>query len=251
MKQLRQKIILFLFTLLAGVLLHTPAATAITPTHSIAIPVYEYPTLTALWPSVDSAGGDDVPFVIVNPASGPGVSANSDYTARIAANTAAGIRSIGYVDTNYQARPMADVVADVQAWHTLYPGVSGILFDRVSVGGTSDLCYSAYAYNFAKAANPSDLLIQNFGTYTSAAHEPYGDIFINAEMDYALYQTWTPAADGFQDNAAFSNRFWHLIHTTNPGAEYTDALADSRNNNAGWVYITDDVMFNPYDAAPS
>ncbi|HEX6416001.1 MAG TPA: hypothetical protein VFZ62_00565, partial [Candidatus Saccharimonadales bacterium] len=49
---------------------------AATSTQSIALPVYEYPTLTALWPSIDAAGGDDVPFVVVNPASGPGVSVN-------------------------------------------------------------------------------------------------------------------------------------------------------------------------------
>ncbi|HEX6416588.1 MAG TPA: spherulation-specific family 4 protein, partial [Candidatus Saccharimonadales bacterium] len=170
--------------------------------------------------------------------------------ARIAANTSAGIRSIGYVDTNYQTRPMADVMKDIDDWHTMYPGVSGVLLDRVSVGGAADLCYSAYAYNFAKSKYQNDLIAQNFGTYTSPAYEPYGDIFLNAEMGYALYQTWSLPADGFQDNPAYSNRFWHLIHTTS-GAEFADALSDSRNNNAGWVYITDDVMPNPYQNAPT
>jgi len=241
----------FLFVAAFCVAALSPASTfAATSTQSIALPVYEYPTLTALWPSVDAAGGDDIPFVVVNPASGPGVSANSDYTARIAANTTAGIRSIGYVDTNYQTRSMSDVMSDIEDWHTLYPGVSGILLDRVSVGGAADLCYSAYAYNFAKSHYQNDLIAQNFGTYTNPSYEPYGDIFLNAEMDYALYQTWSLPADGFQDNPAYSNRFWHLIHTTS-GAQFADALTDSRNNNAGWVYITDDIMPNPYQNAPT
>lgn len=224
-------------------------AQAITSTQSIAVPAYEYPTLTALWGAIDSAGSQ-VPFVIVNPASGPGTSANSDYTNRIATNTSKGIRSIGYVDTNYQARPIADVMNDIDLWYSLYPGIQGIFFDRVSVVDSAALCYSAYAYNYAKIKHTDNPVIQNFGTYASPAYEPYGDIFVNAEMDHALYQTWVLPTDGFQDNPAYSNRFWHLIHTTN-NTDLASTLTQTRNNNAGWVYITDDTMPNPYDTAPT
>lgn len=223
---------------------------AATSTQSIAIPVYEYPTLPGLWSDIDAAGGTQVPFVIVNPASGPGVSANSDYTTRIADNTAASIKSVGYVDTNYQARPIADVMNDIDTWYTLYPGIQGIMFDRVNYVNDSSVCYSAYAYNYAKIKHQNDPVIQNFGTYTTPAYEPYGDIFINAEMDHALYQTWVLPVDGFQDNPAYSNRFWHLIHTTD-STDFASALTQTRNNNAGWVYITDDTMPNPYSASPT
>lgn len=238
----------FVAIFLASIVAPLPAQAA-TPTQSIAIPAYEYPTLTALWGAIDAAGSQ-VPFVIVNPASGPGSSANSDYTNRIATNSAEGIRSIGYVDTNYQARPIADVMNDIDLWYSLYPGIQGIFFDRVSVVDDTALCYSAYAYNYAKVTHANDPVIQNFGTYTSPAYEPYGDIFANAEMDHALYQTWILPTDGFQDNPAYSNRFWHLIHTTNSG-DLTSTLTQTRNNNAGWVYITDDTMPNPYDTAPT
>ncbi|MDX2776594.1 spherulation-specific family 4 protein [Streptomyces caniscabiei] len=226
-----------------------PLSHAATNTQSIAIPAYEYPTLTALWGAIDTAGSQ-VPFVIVNPASGPGTSANSDYTNRIATNTTEGIRSIGYVDTNYQTRPIADVMNDIDLWYSLYPGIQGIFFDRVSVVDSAALCYSAYAYNYAKVKHTNDPVIQNFGTYTSPAYEPYGDILVNAEMDHVLYQTWVLPADGFQNNPAYSNRFWHLVHTTN-STDLASTLTQTRNNNAGWVYITDDTMPNPYDTAPT
>lgn len=233
-----------------SLLLPPQAVHAVATTQSIAIPAYEYPTLTDLWPSIDAAGSDDIPFVIVNPASGPGNSANSDYTTRLNANEAAGIRSIGYVDTNYQSRPIADVIDDVDAWYSLYPDVSGIFFDRVDTGSAADLCYSAYIYNYTKVKHPGSLVIHNFGTYAAPAYEPYGDIFVTAEMDYTLYQTWSAPTDGFHNVGANSNRFWHLIHTTD-ASDFSDALTATRANNAGWVYITDDVMFNPYDAAPT
>lgn len=226
----------------------TPAG-AVTTTQSMAIPAYEYPTLTNLWPFID-ANSSQIPFVIVNPASGPGVSTNSDYTTRIAANNAANIKSIGYVDTSYQARPYTDVINDIDLWYSLYPGVQGIFLDQVSATGAPALCYSAYIYNYAKIRHVSDPVMQNFGTYTTPAYEPYGDIFANAEMDHTLYQTWTLPTDGFQDVAANANRFWHLIHTTD-GSDLASTLTQTRNNNAGWVYITDDTLPNPYDTAPT
>lgn len=225
-----------------------PAA-AVATTQSMAIPAYEYPTLTNLWPFID-ANASQIPFVIVNPASGPGVSANSDYTTRIANNTTAGIRSFGYVDTNYQTRSMTDVITDINLWYSLYPGISGIFLDRVSATGSPALCYSAYIYNYAKIRHTNDTVIHNFGTYTTPAYEPYGDIFVNAEMDHTLYQTWAAPADGFQNVGANANRFWHMVHTTS-GGNLASTLNSTRNNNAGWVYITDDIMPNPYDAAPS
>lgn len=235
--------------IISGSLFSLPIKAA-TSTQSMAIPAYEYPTLTNLWGDIDAAGGSNIPFVVVNPASGPGVSANPDYTTRISDNTSLGIRSIGYIDTSYQARPVSDVINDIDLWHSLYPESTGIFIDQVSAVDDAALCYTSYIYNYIKVNRPNDLVVQNFGTYTTPQYEPYGDIFVNAEMDYALYQTWTAPADGFQDDGANSNRFWHLVHTTS-AANYPDALSDSQNNNAGWVYITDDALPNPYDEAAS
>lgn len=235
-----------------GTVIPSSNASAATGTQSIALPAYDYPTLPNLWPSLDAAGGSNVPFVIINigAGGGPGDTVNSDYTARIAANTAKGIRSIGYVDTNYQTRDINEVIAEVEQWYALYPGISGISFDRVGLGDAADVCYSAYAYNYAKTRRPTSLVVQKFGSYTAPEYEPYGDIFMNAEMGKTLYDTWALPADGFQDNPANSNRFWHLVHSTDT-ADYADALAKTRANNAGWVYITDDTMFNPYDTIAS
>ena len=79
---------------------NTLPAGAATSTQSIAVPAYSYPSwfVTPFWQNIQSASSK-VPFVILNPASGPGTSSNSDYQAQIDRNTAAGIRSIGYVDT--------------------------------------------------------------------------------------------------------------------------------------------------------
>jgi hypothetical protein len=213
--------------------------------------MYEYPTVGSYWSNVQNAGGSTIPFVLVNPASGPGVAANSDYTTAIGQNTTAGIRSIGYVDANYQGRNYQDVIDDIDRWPQLYPGVTGIFIDRIQEGNAADKCYAASLYNHIKNTRPNDLVVLNPGTHISAAYEPYGDIFLNAENTFAAYQSgWTTQYPGFEDNPAYQNRFWHIIHTTN-SSDFNAALNLTRNNNAGWVYITDDVMPNPYHVTPT
>jgi hypothetical protein len=235
----------------ATIFVGTPASvSAAATTSSGAVPMYQYPTLGTFWSDITGAGSTTIPFVIVNPASGPGVSVDPNYTTAIDNNTTAGIRSIGYIDTSYQSRNYQDAFDDIDEWYQMYPDVTGIFIDQVQDTNANDVCYIAGLYNHVKNNHPDDLVIINPGTNISDNFEPYADIFMNAENTYAAYQTWTVQHPGFEDNPAFANRFWHLIHTTD-ASDYTAAVNLARSNNAGWVYITDDVMPNPYDVTPS
>lgn len=227
-----------------------PARAAVT-NQSIAVPMYEYPTIGTFWDDITGAGGGTVPFVIVNPASGPGVAADPIYTSEIAENTTDGIRSIGYVYSSYQTRNWQEVYDDIDDWYQLYPGISGIFIDLVEDNTAAELCYIAGLYNHVKNVHPNDLVILNPGTNINPTYEPYGDIFMNAENTLSVYQSsWSIMYPGWEDNPANQNRFWHAIHTADP-VDYTTALNLTRANNAGWVYITDDVMPNPYKVTPT
>jgi hypothetical protein len=224
---------------------------AATATQSLGGIMYEYPTIGSYWDDITDVGGDSLPFVIVNPASGPGVSVDPIYTAEIAENTADGIRSIGYVSSNYQTVNWQDVYDDIDDWYQMYPGISGIFIDLIQDGAPDGVCYVAGLYNHVKNNYPNDMVVSNPGTHISMDYEPYSDIFMNAENTYAVYQSaWNIMYPGWEDNPAYSNRFWHAIHTVDP-SDYTAALALTRANNAGWVYLTDDVMPNPYKVTPT
>ena len=71
-------------------------------------------------------------LAIVNPNSGPGTAALSDYLAGISQLTAAGVKVFGYVHTSYAARATAEVQAEIGRWRSLYPGVTGIFFDEMA-----------------------------------------------------------------------------------------------------------------------
>jgi hypothetical protein len=254
----KQKLTAVVRRLFAGIFLigalcalQVQTVSAAVTNQSMAVPMYEYPTIGTFWDDITGVGSSTLPWVIVNPASGPGVSVDPNYTAEIAENTADGIRSIGYVHTTYQTRNWQDVYDDINDWYTMYPGISGIFIDLVDDGTQAQLCYAAMHYNLIKNAHPNDLVIINPGWNISMDYEPYGDIFMNAENTFALYQgSWSVQYPGWEDNPAYQNRFWHGVHTTNSG-DLTTALNLTRANNAGWVYITDDVMPNPYKVTPT
>lgn len=249
-RPLRQLLAAVMLAVFAVFMASSPVHAA-TSTQSLAVPMYEYPTIGTYWDDITNVGGTNLPFVIVNPATGPGASVDPIYTSEIAENTTDGIRSIGYVNASYQTRNWQDVYDDIDDWYQMYPGISGIFIDLIQDGAPDGVCYVAGLYNHVKNNHPNDLVISNPGTHISMDYEPYSDIFMNAENTYAVYQSaWTIQYPGWEDNPAYSNRFWHAIHTVDP-SDYSAALALTRANNAGWVYLTDDTMPNPYHATPT
>jgi hypothetical protein len=243
-------------TLVAGIAMlcamQLQLVSAATVTHqSIAVPMYEYPTIGTYWSDIIGAANSHLPFVVVDDANGTFTSADPNYTNQINTNTAANVRSIGYVHSDYQVRNFQNVYDDIDSWYQHYPGISGIFVDLVQNGSAADQCYMSLLTQHVKNTHPNDLVILNFGANVSPAYEPYGDIFMNAENDYtALSTLWTVGYPGFEDNPAYENRFWQIAHTTSPG-NYAAALNMLKNRNAGWVYITDDTMPNPYHLTPT
>lgn len=237
--------------LIVGALLFASvqSAQAATATQSVGFPLYEFPGIGSLWPDVYAAGSQ-VPWIVINPASGPGVTVDPFYTAALG-NKPSSQRAIGYVHSNYNTRPIAEVLSDIDDWYVMYPQISGIFMDLLNNGGAAaDVCYGATVHNYVKSKHPNDLVVMNPGAHIEAAYEPYSDIFGNAEGTLTTYSTWTPYTDGFENNPAYANRFWHSIHTTDV-ADLNTALTLTRTNNAGWVLITDRTMPNPYTAVPT
>lgn len=202
--------------------------------------------MTPYWQNIQTAHSK-IPFVIVNANSGPGTSANSDYQAQISRNTNNGTRSIGYVDTSYQTRPMSDVIGDVRKWKELYPETTGYLLDQVDDATPAQVCYLATAYNYIKVNYPQDLVVNNFGADVSDSVIPYGDIFSTFENTASYYlNSYSIPTSGFMANPENSNRIYHIIHSTD-ASQYAAVHAKTIQANAGWTYITSDGMPNPYD----
>lgn len=239
---------------MAGLLLliavAAPAKVLAVTNQSIGAPLFNGPTANSFWNDVRNAGSSSVPFVVANPNNGPGVKADPAYAAAITQNTNAKVRTLGYVQTNYQTRTFKDAYNDIDNWYKFYPQTSGVYIDLLKVGGQDEACYVAALYTHMKNVHPNDLVILAPGSHLSPTYEPYGDIFVNANMDYASYKSWQIQYKGFEDKTQYQNRFWHMVYGVTPD-QYSSAFADVRSNNAGWVFMTDKAAPTPYTATPS
>lgn len=213
----------------------------------VAVPSYLSPS--SQWATMD-AKFPAVSLAIINPASGPGSSSSPSTAALVANAQGAGLQVLGYVDTGYTTIPIATVKANVDKYFSWYDP-DGIFFDDVTntTGGTEEAYYSAlYTYVKAKTSSRAKLVVLNPGGKTSVDYAAFADVIMTAEENgAAAYLART--ADAWELSAA-PGSLWHAVYNCS-AANLAAVVAQSRALNAGLLYVTDDVLPNPYDVLPT
>lgn len=208
----------------------------------MSIPAYFYPG--ALWNQA-TASSPTVSLMTMNPASGPGTAPNSDYVTAVLNAQLAGIKVIGYVHTSYGARDAMVVKAEIDAFKNWY-AVDGIFLDEVA----TDLATLPYYQDLANyiRASAGTFVMLNPGTIPAQEYLSVGDSVVIFEGTYATYKNWVkPSWAG----AYPPEKMTHLVYATATSANMRNAVRLSRQRNAGNVYITPDVLPNPWDTLPS
>ncbi|HEX6963030.1 MAG TPA: spherulation-specific family 4 protein [Lacipirellula sp.] len=217
----------------------------------IVVPAYFYPSSNStLWDDM-TAAADDVPITaIMNPGSGPGSFKDNNYVEAVNAFRAAGGRVIGYVHSSYGGRPLAQVLADIDKYDAWY-GIDGIFVDEMANTGPGQrLDYYKAIYDHVKGIDPEWEVMGNPGTHTIEQYAtwPTADRFMVFENTGEFYESYNPSAW----NAEYDrDKFVHLVHTEDSPAAMESFLDLALARNAGGIYITHDVMNNPWDTLPS
>jgi Spherulation-specific family 4 len=96
------------------------------------VPAYIYPTGEGRkeWRRLIDAASKVEIVAIANPNSGPGNERDLDYAAIFTEASNQGVTLVGYVATNYGARPQAEIRNDVDTWIRFYPQIRGFFFDQ-------------------------------------------------------------------------------------------------------------------------
>jgi hypothetical protein len=219
----------------------SPLPSGSTACQKLSIPAYFYPG--SLWTQMNTAGGSKIYHAIMNPNSGPGTSVNSAYVTAVANARAAGIRVMGYTYTQYGARAASVVKADIDSYKNWY-GVTDIFFDEAA----NDAGHLAYYQDLANYthANGGQVML-NPGTVPDQGYAAFSDILLVFENSYANY---VGASFASWISSYPPAKFAHYVYGTN-SSQATQALQLSKQRNAGLVYITDDVLTNPWDTLPS
>lgn len=216
----------------------------------IVVPAYFYPSAGSPWGPM-TAAADEVPITaIMNPGNGPGTFKDQNYVNAVNAFRAAGGRVIGYVYSSYGTRPLAQVTADIDRYRTWY-GIDGIFVDEMgNTGPAQRLDYYKSIYDYVKGVDPEWEVMGNPGTQTIEQYAtwPTADRLMVFENVGSAYPSHVPSAW----NANYpAEKFVNLIHTEDSPTKMAEYLELAVSRNIGGIYITNDVMSNPWDTLPS
>lgn len=219
----------------------SPAAS---PDQKLAVPAYFSPG--RYWTQMDHSH-PPLELAVMNPSSGPGTSLDTAYLKAVRAAKAAGILVLGYVDTDYGKRALAEVKGDVDDYYHWY-GVDGIFFDRASTDCARE-SYYAELDRFVKHKGGPARTVLNPGTQTNQCYEPAADVLLTFEGSASTYLHSYSAPKWISHYPA--SHFWHVVYATPTTSALAHVVRLSEQRHAGLVYVTPKTLPNPYDALPT
>ncbi len=198
-----------------------------------------------------------------------------------------GIKVLGYVDTGYfgtstpthYTRSRQSTVEawrsqsehDIDAWYNFYgSNIDGIFIDEGQnqcgpTNSPSDTTWSDLYHNvrdYVKTNHPGAVVATNPGVAVPYCYEEAADILVTFENSYACYTSPPPSQGGCGPQPLQSapapltwpayadpNKFWHMVYNV-PGTALTSMMSTAKQNNAGYVYMTQLTLPNPYVDIP-
>lgn len=206
------------------------------------IPFYIYPSQSAIQPLLDAKSAHPhIPMrIILNPASGPGTTQDPTYVSAISTLKQAGIEVAGYVYTNYNARPLAEVENEISLWYSLY-NPDGIFLDSMGALASYYQSLNTYAKNLG-----AKFVIGNPGMNVDTSYANLVDTVVianeNTLPDLSNYTNWKNA--GLP--ATKVGMFLYGISPF-PDENYMRQLKSF----VGWIYITDIGGMDPWESLPT
>lgn len=176
--------------------------------NTLLVPYYEHPSVRpAEWDAIVAAA-PRLYGVVLNPASGPGDAPDEAFAEVAARLRAAGVRVLGYADTDYARRPPADVARDL-ARHRDWYGTDGAFLDQVTSGP------EGFAYYRRLATAVRGTLALNHGTTPHPSYARVADVLVTFEGTWTTYrrqppQPWCGGTDV---------RLCHLVYGVPEGVE--------------------------------
>lgn len=206
----------------------------------VAVPAYFHPLREAVdWTRLCAA--PRLGLVVINPASGAGLAPDVSYRpVCVALRRRSGVAVAGYVDTAYADRPLREVLDEIAAYRRYY-GIDAVFVDQV----TSDVATLGYYAHLAEQLRRRGVgpIVFNPGVLPDAGYRAIADVVVTFEGPWSAYRRRrVPDPPG-------AGRTWHLVHDT-PADQQRRAWRRTRRLGAGYAYVTDRRMPNPWDGLP-
>jgi Spherulation-specific family 4 len=231
------------------------------------VPAYFYPTwwVGSFWDDLNAAAARIPVEAIMNPASGPGTASNPDYVVAVCELQKAGGKVIGYVPTGYGFRCADDILCDVSAYLSWY-GVNGIFLDEMGnqPGGLDYVSLYASIKHLGAAAGIDLHVVGNPGEPFADAEAfiPAADVLVIFEGPYTNSDPTMASFQSYPNKGPYtvlspwwlnydSSQIANIVYDTSTPFKMLVSAIKAIGYNAGYIYITDDQLPNPYDTLPS
>ncbi|MFZ0160761.1 MAG: spherulation-specific family 4 protein [Kineosporiaceae bacterium] len=211
---------------------------------SLAVPAYFHPAVTRkVWQRLPRLA-HVLRFVVLNVNSGPGDAVDPHYVPVVAKLQAAGVRVVGYVDTDYGRRTPGEVARDVDTYHHRY-GVEGVFLDQVTTG-LDQLDHYAQCV-LAARTHGSRFVVLNPGAHPHPGYVDLANVTVTFEGPWAQYVPLSPPE---WVHRYPSSRFCHLVHSL-PRCSFAQGLRLAAGRHVGSAFLTDSRGANPWDHVPA
>lgn len=210
----------------------------------IAVPAYVHPSVRPdLWQRM-AEHAELLRFVVVNPHNGVGEAVDPAYLSAVGPLHAAGVRTVGYVDTAYGQRAPAEVVAEAVAYRERY-GITGVFLDQAS----SDLAgVSTYErYLLGLRGSGVRFVVLNPGVHPHPAYCDLVNVTVTFEGDWGAYRDLEEPA---WVRARAASRFAHLVYDV-PGWVARNPQWAVRHHHARTACLSRGSLPNPWDRLPA
>ncbi len=196
------------------------------------IPAYVYPTLDPVgWQALAELGSRAV--VVVNPNSGPGSWIDANYQRVVQSLRDAGVAFVGYSDTAYGQRSIADVLRD-HVVYVEYYGIDGIFLDQMPFR------HPGYVDELADALRDSTvgLTVANAGCPVVDDYLEQFDAVVMFENTYQRLDASKQDPTVFRQDVdpALAGRVAHLVYEV-PAEHVDETLGWLSRSGAGYVGI--------------
>jgi chitodextrinase len=245
------------------------AALETTIAQQVAVPSYIHPNASpADWGRLATSAPGSVGIAVANVINGPDYTPLPEWAGVIHATHQNGVPVAGYVDTGYLGTTgqrtrlgssnvldwMSQIQRDVDAWYAFYGNdLAGIFFDQgqnacgpnAGSNGWADLYRDLNDY--VKRQHPGAITVLNPGIVVPQCYEFAADVLVTFEGSYDGYvNAYTPLSWDPVD----PKKIWHIVYGASTTDQMAEVMALSKTRSAGYVYVTDDVLANPYDRLP-
>ncbi len=223
---------------------------------NIAVPLYSFPfnydgTYAKEWQKLMTTQQETglVKIAVVNNYNGPTYESEPSPYYKTAVNKLKeyGIPLYGYVMSYLGERSLKEAKVDVDNWIKYY-GVTNFFIDYVDHTCADSRHTSFYKslakYIRAKHVDAKIILNPGYIDNNSDCLMKYGDVIVSFENDvifksFLTMPKWTRHYN--------PDRFWQIIHSVTSKEQQNEIINKSASSGAGYVYVTNDVLDNPYD----